>query len=88
MTFDPIHGARGLWRALTGKRRATEATRKARLDICRVCPCSTKSAAGKLTTLSVCELCLCFLAVKTADADEACPDQPERWGKEADDATD
>lgn len=45
---------------------------KERLDICRACP---KNFQGQ------CQVCTCFIEIKTLFAGEKCPDQPPRWNK-------
>ena len=78
-----VTGAVGVARATlaqtTGIGAADEATRKARLDICRACPESTKNIDPKyrkfngLTTLSTCHQCGCLLREKVWIAAENCP---------------
>ena len=43
-----------------------------RLDICNSCP---KNLQGQ------CQVCTCFISIKTLFAGEKCPDQPSRWNR-------
>jgi hypothetical protein len=78
-TSTLAHGAIGVAKAALGFDRADEATVEARRNACRDCEHATRNPkrldrpTKGLTTLSKCGLCKCYIAAKTANADEKCP---------------
>ena len=76
-----VKGAKGLAKCALQRARlqvdeADEPTRLTRLEVCRACPILTRKD-GKMTTLSRCGGCGCFVLCKTAVKSERCP--KGRW---------
>lgn len=73
-----VAGVVGVAKSILGIDQADAETIKRRRDKCRQCPHAIMQN-GKLTRLSRCERCGCWIELKTRVAGEQCPDDPPRW---------
>ena len=67
---NAIRGAAAIAKTVDGVGLATGAVIAARRSKCKKCGHHV---------LGVCEICFCIIAIKTARADEKCPDEPPKW---------
>ena len=69
-----VAGVMGVAKAVTRTGRAPDQIIVQRRIICATCPHHQITMAGKK-----CSICGCWTDLKTANADQSCPDTPARW---------